>query len=196
MKKIGLTGGIASGKSSVGLILEKMGVRVISADSVAHKILEPGEAAYHQVVAEFGLGILDGQGRIDRKKLGRLVFGNERLRKRLEELTHPVIIAVIKETIDFYERSGLQLVVIEIPLLFEVGLRELVDEIWVVTVDSREQFRRLMLRDQISEEEAKSRIAAQLPLAEKEKLADVVIQNNQTLEDLEAQVRALIKDYF
>jgi dephospho-CoA kinase len=193
IKTIGLTGGIASGKSSVTRILEKLGVTVISADSVAHQILEPEGPAYSKVVAEFGLEILDGQSRINRKKLGNLVFGNERLRKRLEALTHPVIIAVIKETIDFYKRSGLQLVVIEIPLLFEAGLTEMVDEIWVVTVEPKEQIRRLTLRDQLSEAEAQKRTAAQLPLAEKEKLADVVINNNQSMKDLEAQVIRLVQ---
>jgi dephospho-CoA kinase len=192
-KTIGLTGGIASGKSCVARILKRMDVTVINADDISRQAVEPGNPAYFEVVKEFGAGIVENGGKIDRKKLGQIVFCDDQARQKLESIIHPMVIQTIREWITRSQKNGLKLLVVEAPLLFEAGVQDLFDVIWVVSTSSVEQFRRLKERDGLSGEEAGRRIAAQFPMAFKEGKADVVIYNNQGLTELETQVIQLLK---
>jgi dephospho-CoA kinase len=190
---IGLTGGIATGKSSVAKILHRQGVAVISSDELAHQAIAPGGPAYAQTTAEFGPEVLSSDGKINRRLLGEKVFKDRAARERLEEIIHPIVIKEIQKQLKRYSESGAQIVVVEAPLLFEVGLTELFDYIWVVSASYERQLQRLMKRDRLTEIEAKQRIAAQMSLAEKEKRADAVIINNNGLDSLEGQVSTLIR---
>ena len=192
---IGLTGGIATGKTTVARILADLGCVLISADRIAHQLLEPGSEVYERVKAEFGPGILGPDGRIDRAALGRIVFHQPQRRQRLNQLTHPAVIARIKEEVGELKAGGRD-VVVEIPLLFEAGLAGRVeiglDEIWVVAAAPGIQLARVMARDGLTAEEAERRIAAQLPLAEKIARADVVIYNNGEEGELKEEVTRVL----
>ena len=193
MIAIGLTGGIATGKSTVGEILRRKGIEVVSADELVHQALLPGGGSYDSVVKEFGREILLPDGKINRKLLGEIVFKDDAARRRLEQLTHPVVIEAIKQRLESGARAGNKIIVVETPLLFEVGLCDLFDYIWVVSSTRERQLERICKRDRLTEEEAERRIAAQLPLEEKERKADAVIYNNNGLEALEKQVVDLLK---
>lgn len=193
MIKIGLTGGIATGKSTVGRILRQKGVSVISADELSHQALLPGSATYQRIVAEFSPKILTPDGEVNRKLLGEIVFKDEAARKRLEQIVHPFVINKIRELLEVYSKQGVRIVVVEVPLLFEAGLTDLFDQIWVVSSTFESQLQRIHERDGLEEEEAKKRIATQLPLKEKEKRADVVIKNDHNFDSLEKQVLALLQ---
>lgn len=193
IKTIGLTGGIASGKTTVAKILRELGVEVINADDYARQALDQGKHAYFQVIGEFGAGVLGEDGRINREALGSRIFKNPEARKRLEEIIWPVVIKEIKEAIDFYTQKGLKLLVVEAPLLFEAGQENLFDAVWVVSIERSEQIKRLMERNGFTEEEAGRRIAAQLPLEYKEEKAEVVIENNAGFDELKEQVVVILK---
>lgn len=186
---IGLTGGIASGKSFVSRKLRELGAVVIDADQVAREVVQPGKPAWASIIREFGRTVLNPDGSLDRKKLGRLVFSDQEKLKKLNEITHPYIIREIKRLLENCYRSGEhKIVVLDIPLLFEVGLDELVDEVWVVYVDAATQVERLMERDGLSEEEALQRISSQMPLEEKARRAHRVIDNRGTPEETVRQI--------
>lgn len=188
---VGLTGGIATGKSTVARMFEQLGAAVVSADVVARQVVEPGEPAWGEIKDTFGEEVLAADGTLDRRALGAIVFGDEEARRRLEAITHPRIRERMRRQID--ELAGRGLVVIaEIPLLFESApARALVDETVVVYVDEDVQEARLMERDGFSRAEARARMAAQKPLAEKAALADWVIDNGRGLEETKAQVERL-----
>jgi len=185
---IGLTGGIASGKTTVSKILKQMGIKVISADDIAHKKIKKGEKGWRRVIDEFGEEILQDDGEIDRKKLGKIVFNNQQQRKKLEQLTHPLIITEIKEKINKHNKSEEHLV-IEAPLLYETGLEDNMDQIWVVYVDRKTQIERLMKRNNFTQKEAEQRIDSQLSLEQKKQKADIVIDNRGRKEDLKNKVK-------
>lgn len=184
---IGLTGGIASGKSTVSAYLAELGAIIIDADKIAHEIMEKGKTAYWQVIEAFGREILAENGEIDRSRLGKIVFNELEKKKILEEITHPQVIREMREKIEEY-RAENKVIVLDIPLLFEAGLEFMVDEIWVVYVDRGTQLQRLMARDGLSYEEANKRIQAQMSLEKKRDLADFVINNKGNIEDLKRQV--------
>ncbi|NLJ83303.1 MAG: dephospho-CoA kinase [Halanaerobiaceae bacterium] len=184
---IGLTGGIASGKSTVSNYLAELGAIIIDADKIAHEIMEKGKPAYWQVIEAFGRGILAENGEIDRSRLGKIVFNDPEQKKTLEEITHPQVIREMREKIEEY-RAENKVIVLDIPLLFEAGLEFMVDEIWVVYVDRETQLQRLMARDGLSYQEANKRIQAQMSLEEKRELADFLIDNRSTIEDLKRKV--------
>jgi len=184
---IGLTGGIASGKSTVSNYLAELGAIIIDADKIAHEIMEKGKPAYWQVIEAFGRGILAENGEIDRSRLGKIVFNDPEQKKTLEEITHPQVIREMREKIEEY-RAENKVIVLDIPLLFEAGLEFMVDEIWVVYVDRETQLQRLMARDGLSYQEANIRIQAQMSLEEKRELADFLIDNRSTIEDLKRKV--------
>ncbi len=183
---IGLTGNIATGKSSVMKRLRQHGALVIDADEVAHAVMEPGGEAYDAVVEEFGRGILAPDGSIDRRKLGAIVFGDPTKLRKLEKLVHPAVRKRLKEAIS---HAGDRVVVVEAIKLLDYGLAdEICDEVWVVTAPPRQQALRLMRDRGLSEEEAWLRIDAQPPQEEKVRRADVVIRNDGSIEELHEQV--------
>lgn len=184
---IGLTGGIASGKSTVSNYLAELGAIIIDADKIAHEIMEKGKTAYWQVIEAFGREILAENGEIDRSRLGKIVFNNLEKKKILEEITHPQVIREMREKIEEY-RAENKVIVLDVPLLFEAGLDIMVDETWVVYVDRETQLQRLIARDGLSYEEANKRIQAQMSLEKKRVLADFVINNKGNIEDLKRQV--------
>lgn len=193
MLVIGLTGNIGSGKSTVARRLESLGAKVIDADQVAREVVQPGTPALKEIVESFGPDILNREGALDRKKMGAIVFSDQAARARLNTITHPRIKEAIRREIDQLGAhvesctcSGV--VVLEAPLLIEVGLHHDVDEIWVIKVNENEQIKRLMERDALTPDEALSRIAAQLPQEEKLKYARRVIDNSGDPEETKKQV--------
>jgi len=184
---IGLTGGIATGKTTVLRMLEKLGAETIDADRIAHQVIEPGGPAYQAVVEAFGPEILRPDGAIDRQKLGAMVFRDREALKRLEALTHPAIGAEINRRL---AESDAEVVVIEAIKLIESGMHTRGDALWIVTAPREEQIRRLMRHRRLSRAEAEQRIDAQSPIEPKLPLADVIIHNDGSLEHLWEQVRA------
>jgi len=191
MKIIGLTGGIASGKSLVARILESLGAVVVDADLLAREVVEPGKPAYLSIREVFGDGVLLSDGSLDRKRLGGIVFADVAARRVLEGITHPAIAELAADRFEKERRKGTRVVFYVVPLLVEAGLTSMVDEIWVVTVDRETQLRRLMERDGIGREEAALRVDAQMPLKEKLAYADVVIDNSGAPEETEIKVGRL-----
>ncbi|MFY9140558.1 MAG: dephospho-CoA kinase [Thermacetogeniaceae bacterium] len=188
---IGLTGGIASGKSAVSAMLKELGAKVISADLISRQVVEPGLPAWRQIVDEFQESILNKDGTINRKKLGEIVFSDPAKLDRLNKITHPYIIAEIEKLLAEHRASGEGVLVLEAPLLLELGLEHMVDEVWVVAVEPELQLQRLMDRDKLSVREAKLRIEAQMPLEEKLKKADRVIDNSGTLQETKDQLEKI-----
>ncbi len=188
-KVVGLTGGIASGKSTVSDYLRQRDVAIIDADVVARQVVAIGEPAYQQIVEYFGQSILAADRQIDRKALGSIVFNDKAKLEVLESFTHPAIISTFKARIaELQKNSQTPFIVLDIALLFEVGMQTLCDEVWLVTVDRQIQIERLCQRDSISVKEAARIIDLQMPLAEKAKLADVLIDNNHNVEALKRQI--------
>lgn len=192
---IGLTGGIATGKSTVSQMLVGRGAALIDADVIAREIMEPGHPVLAEVVERFGREILLPDGRLDRKKLGAIVFSDSGKRKTLEAITHPAIRAEMKERMATIEAAEpRRLVVADIPLLFESGLEGLYEEIMVVYVPRPIQLERLMLRDRLTLEQAEARLQAQMDIEEKRERADVLIDNSRGKEETERQVDAFWRD--
>lgn len=189
MKIIGLTGGIASGKSTVSGMLRELGAMIVDTDVIAREVVEPGQPAWEEIVAWLGRGVLQADGRIDRQRLGDMVFADREARGRLESITHPRIAAAVDEAVAAAEAAGARAVVLDVPLLFEVGWDERVDEVWVVAVDSETQLTRLMARDGSTEEQARARIASQMSLAAKIRRADVAIDNGRGIDGTRVQVQ-------
>jgi dephospho-CoA kinase len=181
---IGLTGGIASGKSAVSQILQGLGMQVIDADGIAHEILATDAAIKQEVVAAFGAEVLTAAGAVDRGRLGNIIFQDAERRRVLERILHPLI----RDELWKRAREGNDDVVLEVPLLIEQGEHARVDLVVVVYAARECQIQRLMGRDTISREEAVSRIATQLPLEEKVSYAQYIINNNGSLEETEEQV--------
>lgn len=179
---IGLTGSIGTGKSTIANKFHKLRIPVVDADLIAREVVEPGKAAYNEIVATFGERILKADQTLDRKALGNIVFTNEAKRKQLNEIIHPAIRTEMLRQREEYVEEGHECVVLDIPLLYESRLTHYVDKVIVVFVSPEVQLERIMKRDQSSEEEAKQRINSQIPVAEKAKKADAVIDNNGTPE--------------
>jgi len=190
IRVIGLTGGIASGKSTVASFFEKRGVPVIDADQLARAAVLPGSPALHCIVAAFGNEVLAADGSLDRKRLGTLVFTTETKRRKLEEILHPEIRRLAEAGIVQAIAGGHRLLLYMAPLLIEAGAVDRVDEIWVVTVRPDVQLERLMRRDGIGRDAALSIIASQMPLSEKERYGKVVIDNSGTAE----QTRLILEE--
>jgi len=191
MLVVGLTGGIATGKSTVARFLSQYGAAVIDADEISREIIVPETRVFKEIVNQFGSEILSQDGTIDRTKLGRIVFSDLAKLKILNEITHPPVIKIIKSKLkEFKKRQDQKIVVIDVPLLIEAGLRPLVDFLVVVTAQEKTQIKRLQERG-LTLSEAKKRIKAQMPLSEKAKLADYVIENDGALEELEQKTKAL-----
>lgn len=179
MLMAGLTGGIASGKSTVTAIMQKAGAVIIDADVIAHQVVAPGLPAWKAIKSRFGPQVLKPDGAIDRAKLGDLVFNDPGLRKELEGIIHPRVRDKIDDEVTQLRHVSPNVVVIQdIPLLFETGMTEGLDEIIVVYVPAALQIERLIQRDGIEMEAAKARIDAQLSIEEKRRLATIVIDNS------------------
>ena len=190
VRVIGLTGGIASGKSSVSHHFEQRGAVVIDADQLSRQAVRPGSPALTRIAAIFGADILLPDGQLDRKQLGAMVFADPSKRRQLEQILHPEIRRLAEAQIAAAAEAGKRLVFYMAPLLIEAGATDRVDEIWVVTVSPDIQLARLMARDGISAEEAARIISSQMPLAEKEKYGRIVIDNSGTPE----QTRRLLDE--
>lgn len=189
MLKIGLTGGIASGKSTASQILKRLGATVIDVDMIGREVVKKGSPYLREIVEYFGEGILLEDGTLDRKKLGSIVFKNRDKLKILNSIVHPPMIARIKSLLESMEREGeLDKVVVDAAILIEMGLHRLVDVIWLVKIPRQLQIERLMLRDNISREKAENMINSQMPMEEKEKFAAVIIDNSGTIEELEKSI--------
>lgn len=187
---VGLTGGIATGKSTVTAMLESPSVRVVDADALAREVVEPGTPALAQIAAEFGREVLQADGRLDRTRLGEIVFPDPAKRKRLEGITHPAIRGRFERMMADLERAGWDGILIwDAALLVESGGNKKMDRVVVVTTDPATQLRRLMARDGCTEEAARARTASQMPLAVKARYADYVIDNSGSREQTEARVR-------
>ncbi|MCD6286351.1 MAG: dephospho-CoA kinase [Anaerolineae bacterium] len=189
--RIGLTGNIATGKSTVGRMLASLGAELIDADRVAHAVIAPAGSAYAAVIEAFGPDIVDDAGAIDRRALGRIVFADPEALKRLEALVHPAVIAEVNRRI---ARSTATAVVVEAIKLLESGMAESYDALWVTTCSEETQLARLMETRGLSREDALVRIRAQAPQAEKALRADVVVDTDVTLAATRAQVEAAWAD--
>ena len=184
MKIIGLTGGIACGKSTVSKALRALGACIIDADALAHELSQPNQALFNAYVQRFGMAIVTPGGTLDRAVIARLIFTDPTMRAEVEQISHPLIRRAVEERLRMAEKEQKRAAVLDVPLLFEAGWDALVDEVWVVALPPEEQLTRLLARDKtMSEGEARARIAAQMPLAEKCARADVVIDNSGTKEE-------------
>lgn len=190
---IGLTGSIASGKSTVSAMLKEKGYPIVDADEIARLVVEPGTPVIQKIGAVFGREVIQEDGSLHREKLGALIFGNEENRKKLNEIIHPAIRAEMLNQKETHLANGANTIIMDIPLLFESKLQSFVENIIVVTVSPEIQKERLMKRNELTEQEATKRIESQLPLSIKEAGADAVIDNNGTVENTEQQLDVILK---
>ncbi|KAF8321380.1 dephospho-CoA kinase-domain-containing protein, partial [Cantharellus anzutake] len=192
---VGLTGGIASGKSSVSQLLVSHGIPIVDADILARRVVEPGTSPHAQIVATFGSEVLlrDGSRAIDRKRLGEVVFNDEHKRKLLNAIVHPAVRREMIWDVARYWLTGHKVCVVDVPLLIEVGLWKYVSKVVLVYCSKDIQLQRLMRRDRIPQAAATARINSQLPLTSKLEYSDHVIDNSGSLVDLETQVASLVK---
>lgn len=192
-KVIGVTGGIASGKNLVSAYLIAHGFPIVDADIVAREVVAPDSIGLKKVAATFGNEIVDTKGNLDRKRLAKIVFADDSQLKLLNDILQPLIRQQIQQELQQFIAQGQEYIFLVAPLLFEENYQSMCDEIMVVTVTLQTQLQRLMSRDQLNEQQARRRIAAQWPLSRKIALADVVIDNDGTIAQTKAQLAAWIK---
>lgn len=192
---IGLTGGIASGKSTVSQMIKEKGIRVVDADIIAKEAVSKGSAALHQIVQTFGEEVLLPNGELNRQQLGAIIFSDEEKRKKLNAIVHPEVRKEMLEQRDEGVSNNETFVVLDIPLLFESKLEGLVDRIIVVYTTPDLQLSRLMNRNDLSEEEALNRIHSQQPLEEKCQKADRVIENTKDLAFMRKQLENILNEW-
>jgi len=194
MRVLGLTGGIGSGKSMVAQMFAGLGAVVIDADQLAREVVEPGQPALKEIAATFGSEVLLNDGHLDRSKLAQIIFANPVERAKLDAITHPRIRTRMDELIEA-RRAGPGVLIVDIPLLYESKRTSSIEKVIVVWVDPKTQLRRIQDRDGLSDEAARQRIAAQMPLDEKRARADHVIDNSRNREDTRRQVEAIYRRY-
>lgn len=192
---IGLTGSIASGKSTVADMLRKRKLPIVDADVVSRLVVEPGSKTLKDIVEVFGQEVLREDGGLDRKKLGELIFNDTESRQKLNAIIHPAIRKEMLRQRDEWLQKGSETVIMDIPLLFESELQHFVDKILVVSVTEEIQLRRLMARNALTETEARVRMASQLPIEIKEKGADAILYNNGEIEETEEQLNRILRDW-
>ena len=183
---IGLTGGIATGKTTVSNYLKELGYPVIDADVIARQVVEPGTKGLRMITDTFGAKVLTSDGLLDRQHLAQLVFTSSEQLQQLNRILQPIIRERIQEPIS---TSKDPVVVIDVPLLYEQHYEDLCDVVMVVSAQPQQQLERLMNRNHLTMDEAKNRVASQMPLSSKERLADVVIDNNGSVEETRQQVK-------
>lgn len=192
MLRVGLTGGFACGKSHVGRTLEQLGAFLLRADDIGHEVLSPGGSAYQPVVREFGVELLDADGTINRRRLAAVVFGDADKLARLNNLVHPAVIRLEEERI---ARAALDnpsvIAVVEAAILIETGSYKRFQKLIVVSCTEQQQIARAMHRDGISEEEARARLRRQMPIEEKRRFADFVVDTSGSKENTVKQTRAV-----
>jgi dephospho-CoA kinase len=193
MPIIGITGGLATGKSTVAALFRERGAVVLSADEAAREVVRPGSPVLRSIEEAFGQKYVLPSGELDRAKMGALVFSDPDARIRLEALTHPAILERLRNQVEEVQRSDpYALVIVEAPLLYEAGMEDWFDKVVVVVADEKTQIARLMQRDGMTEDEARRRIAAQMPLAEKIAKADHVVHNDSGLDTLDSAVDRIL----
>lgn len=192
---IGLTGSIASGKSTVAKMFADLNIPIVDADKVARVVVEPGRETLQQIAAQFGDDVILEDGHMDRKKVGDMIFHDPTKRKQLNEIIHPAIRKEMLQQRDEYLSDGHPHVVMDIPLLFESSLQSYVENILVVSVSEENQLKRLMARNDLTEQEARARISSQLPISVKEKGADAVIYNNDSVASTKEQLHYILKKW-
>lgn len=195
MLRVGLTGGIATGKSFVSSVLRELGSEVIDADQVAHQVIEPGEAAYHEIIREFSAdvpGLVSDTGAIDRARLGAFVFSHPERLKQLNAIVHPQVFAAQEKWFaEIAARNPEAIVFVDAALMIETGSYKRFDKVVVVYCDPPLQLERLMARNNLPREAAQARIAAQMPTAEKLKFADYTINTSGSFDETREQVTQL-----
>jgi dephospho-CoA kinase len=194
VKIIGLTGGIGTGKTEVSRILEGLGAQVISADAMGQLAYAPGTEGWRRVVEEFGGDVLGPRGEVDRTKLGATVFSDERRLRKLNAIVHPLIRSMVEKRLEELGDRGAPVAVVEVVLLLEAGWTGLVDEVWVVAADEDVAVARAAARSGLEPEAVRARAQAQMPQSERVARADVVIENNESLESLRVRVSELWKN--
>lgn len=195
MLKVGLTGGIASGKSLAARLFEQRGARLIDADIVARQVVMPGSRGLRRVAEAFGPGVVDASGALDRNKLGGIVFADPQRRKTLEAILHPLILeAVFSALRDLEQQGAAGIAVADVPLLYECGIQTRFDATVLVYADPATQLKRLRDRDGCTPDQARQRLSAQMPIEDKRRLADFIIDNTGAPADLEAGVASVWTD--
>lgn len=198
MITIGLTGGIASGKSTVSAELRRLGIPVFDADAVSRSAVAKGSKGLTLVAEAFGAAYLTAEGDLDRPKISQLVFNNKEALHTLESIIHKIVWSEAEAFLADCRAKESRLAVLDVPLLIECGWHKQVDRVWLVAVSRKQQIERAMLRSGMSEEEVTARIAAQMSLAEKKEYADVVLDNSgsleNTLESVHAEIGKLLGD--
>lgn len=193
MNLVGLTGGIASGKSTVAIILESLGAAIVNADTLSREVVEPSRDAWKEIVAAFGAGVLQPDQSLDRQKLRTIIFNNPDARRKLEAIIHPRVRALAEKRIREHTAAGYGVIVYEVPLLFEGNLHDWLRPVILVACDVDTQLQRLQQRDGLDRAQAQKHIDAQMSLAEKRRLADYVIENNGSLDELKRQIEAVLE---
>ena len=190
---IGLTGGIASGKSTVSNFIRDQGIPIVDADEIAKELTQPGREGWHEIVSYFGKQILTSGCEINRKLLGGMVFGSEQNREKLNEIMHPLIEKVMLNQIEIYKNQGQEIIVLDVPLLIEANMVHLADTVWLVYVNSPLQIQRLMERNNLTQDEALQRIQSQMSFEKKREYADIIIDNNGSRENTCKQILTLLE---
>lgn len=190
--RIGLTGGIAAGKSMVSDILASLGAWILDADAISREVVEPGTEGLKAVAAEFGENVLMPDGTLDRRALGAEVFGNAQKLERLNGILHPMIKAeMLRRASEIEEKHPKDIVIFDVPLLIESGWQDVADEVWLVSAPIDERIRRIAMRDGLDEKQAMERISAQMTDEQKAECADVIIDNGGSIQELEETVTKL-----
>ena len=191
---IGLTGGIATGKTTVLATLGELGAYVLSADEASHRLTAPGGDALPAIRETFGDGFFLPDGALDRRALAEVVFSDEGVKRALEAIIHPAVQREMLAGIEKAGQEGASVVVMEVPLLYETGMDALCDAVWVAALDGESQVLRLMNRDRLTREQALARIASQMPLSDKIDRADVVIRTDRPPQEVQKEVAHLYRD--
>ena len=196
MYVIGITGGIACGKSTVSNELRKYGCKIINADNMAHWQMSPDGEIYQAYIKHFGKEILNDEGRINRQKIAEKVFNDKSELDWINRITHPILLKYLRTNLVKYQQEGIPIAVLDVPLLFEAGWDKECDEVWVVQLKPSLQIKRLTERNQLSQEEAEHRIGAQINFEKRLKMADEIINNGKNKKRTRAQIRKLMAKKF